>query len=152
MAVQSSSGEVLGTIEPRAGLRLRRMIAGGNRYAVVIRHVDEGEATVYIRETHADPSLAGQASFIPRAGPARSGRAPRAYTRASVVQHGLEPPGDEDPDDEQDVPRPDRRSADGDRDVEMEQRGFSETRSDDAGDKEPDGRNDRGPESEQEDD
>ena len=84
VAVTTEDGTVLGYIEPRVGLRLRRMIEGGNRYDVTIRSVDEsGTAVVFIRESHRDPSLLGQASFL--AGTETRKKAPRAYTRRSAL-------------------------------------------------------------------
>jgi hypothetical protein len=83
IAVKSDDGELLGFLEPRAGLRLKRMIEGGNRYEVIVRsaHSDRG-TIVLIRETHRDPSLVGQASFL--ASDAQRRRVVRAYTKDSV--------------------------------------------------------------------
>ena len=129
VVLKSMTGVLLGAIEPRAGLRLKRMMEGGNQYAAVIRHVADGEAIVHIRETLTDPSLAGQASFIaPPADSAKRRRAPRAYTKASMVQRDLDAPeGDED-EDEEDVWRPKRSAGKGREAGEIEERGFSETR------------------------
>ena len=133
--VATARGADLGTIDRRAALRLKRMIEGGNEYTVVIRHVEDGEATIHIRETHTDPSLAGQASFI---APAKKKRAqPRAYTRSSVVQHDRELPDPEDDEhDGQDgVPLGGRDGGEAD---EMEARGFTERRTDDDDDEDED--------------
>ena len=84
VAVISADDAILGYIEPKAGLRLKRMTEGGNHYEVTIRTIDaDGNAVVFIRETHRDPSLVGQASFLPPAEAKR--RAPRAYTRRSAL-------------------------------------------------------------------
>ena len=145
VVVKSVTGAMLGTIDARPGLRLMRMMEGGNGYAAVIRHVDGGEATVYIREVHTDPSLVGQASFIapPSAGK-RSSR-PRAYTKASVVQYDAvdEDDPDEDTHDEQDGRSPRRAGPKAEQSDEMEDRGFSEDRAaatddDDDGDEDAD--------------
>ncbi|MBM3139151.1 MAG: tetratricopeptide repeat protein [Chloroflexi bacterium] len=86
VAVKSMAGELLGYIEPRAGLRLRRMIEGGNRYSAVIRSIapDRG-AIVHIRETFKHPSLVGQTSFLQS--PSARRRLFRAYTKSSVVRY-----------------------------------------------------------------
>lgn len=99
VAVASDDGAILGYIEPRAGLRLKRMTEGGNRYDVTIRTVDaDGNAVVFIRETHRDPALVGQASFLTPAEAKR--KAPRAYTRRSALIDEDEPSrGDDDEDD-----------------------------------------------------
>lgn len=84
VAITTAEGTVLGYIEPRAGLRLRRLIEGGNEYDVTIRSVDQhGGAIVFIRETRRDSSLAGEASFL--AGVETRKKAPRAYTRRSAL-------------------------------------------------------------------
>lgn len=83
VAVTTEDGAVLGYIEPSAGLRLRRLIEGGNQYSVTIRTVDaDGGAIVFIRETRRDSSLAGEASFLASAETRK--KAPRAYTRRSA--------------------------------------------------------------------
>ncbi|MDP6606820.1 MAG: hypothetical protein QF664_11265 [Dehalococcoidia bacterium] len=125
VSVTTARGAELGTIERRAALRLKRMIEGGNEYAVVIRRIDGGKARVYIRESHTDPSLAGQASFI---APAKRKTKTRAYTRTSaVVQH--EPDRTADPDDtDQDGAGADDSAATTES-GEMEARGFSEVAS-----------------------
>ena len=124
VAVTSAAGVTLGHIEPRAGARLKRRIEGGNRYAVVVREMDDEGVTVHIRETRTDPSLVGQASFLSQ--PARSkGATPRAYTKSSVLRHERAATDDDD-DDEEDVWRP--RDSDED---ELGQRGFSATKPDD---------------------
>ena len=131
--VANARGADLGTIDRRAALRLKRMIEGGNEYTVVIRHIEDGGATVHIRETRTDPSLAGQASFI---APAKEKRAqPRAYTRSSVVQHDRELPDPED--DEHDGQDGVTQGAGGEAD-EMEARGFTERRTDDDNDDDSD--------------
>ena len=94
VAVENERGELLGHIEPRAGLRLKRLIEGGNQYAVVIRHVDGEQVTVYIRETYRHPTLSDQASFLTPAS-SRRRETPRAYTRASVLRYD----GDEEDED-----------------------------------------------------
>lgn len=108
VAVKIVGGALLGHIDPRTGLRLKRMIEGGNRYSVVVLRAAEGEVEVHVRETHKHPSLVGQASFLPQAGdPRRRRSAPRAYTKPSVVQYDrAEDDDDFDTDDEDDVWRP----------------------------------------------
>lgn len=130
VVVKTSSGVTLGTIEPGSGLRLKRMIEAGNRYDVVIRHVGDNEATIYIRESHTDPSLSGQISFIGRSGRAKNQSAPRAYTRSSVVQHEpAELMSEDDEHDEQDGFNLDALENDDGQINEMRQLGFTETRS-----------------------
>lgn len=129
VVVKSTGGVTLGAIEPRAGRRLQRMLEGGNGYAVIIRHVGDGEATVYIRETHTDPGLVGQASFLT---PAQTSprRAPRPYTKSSVVEHDRSAALEAD-EEEEDGQNASRTSASTTRRNEMGERGFSETAAED---------------------
>lgn len=103
-----TNGALLGHVDPRTGLRLKRMIEGGNRYSVVVLRVADSDVEVHVRETHKHPSLVGQASFLPQAGdPRRKRSAPRAYTKSSVVQYErTDDEEDYDTDDEDDVWRP----------------------------------------------
>ena len=100
VAVVSEDGVILGYIEPKAGLRLRRLMEGGNKYDVTIRTIDaNGTAIVFIRETRRDPSLVGQASFLASA--ETRNKAPRAYTRRSAFVDEDEPDlGDDEEDDD----------------------------------------------------
>jgi tetratricopeptide (TPR) repeat protein len=126
VSVQAASGAILGHIEPRAGLRLKRLIDGGNRYAVVIRRVGEDSAAIYVRETYRAPALADQPSFLPPATSARKRLAPRAYTKASIVRYQADggDVSDETEDEERDsgwTPRSRRTQED-----EFEDSGFSD--------------------------
>jgi len=132
ISVQTPSGVVLGRIETRAGLRLKRLIEGGNRYAAVIRRVSDSEGSVYVRETYRDPSLVDQPSFLPPAASSRRRLMPRAYTKSSIVRYGADGvDGDELEDDDGEggwTPRPRRGDDD-----EFEDAGFSDSSADDEG-------------------
>jgi len=65
LIAQDRGGYYLGEVEPKYALRLTRLIEGGNRYSAVIGSMGEGEAKVFIRETHQHPSQAGCPSFPP---------------------------------------------------------------------------------------
>lgn len=130
ISVQTPAGVVLGRIETRAGLRLKRLIEGGNRYVAVIRRVSDTEGSIYVREIHRDPSLVDQPSFLPPATSARRRLTPRAYTKSSIVRYGADGlDGDEIEDDEGEggwTPRPRRNDDD-----EFEDSGFSDSSADD---------------------
>jgi tetratricopeptide (TPR) repeat protein len=125
ISVRSASGAELGHIEPRAGLRLKRLIEGGNRYAAVIRRVGEDDASIYVRETYRAPALADQPSFLPPATSARKRLAPRAYTKASIVRYQADGDGGDESEDEDGeggwTPRSRRAEED-----EFEESGFSD--------------------------
>jgi len=63
----NDSGEYLGEIEPRIGLRLIELIEGGNEYKVAIISLRDDRIRVIIRETFQHPSQIGHPSFPPRA-------------------------------------------------------------------------------------
>jgi hypothetical protein len=73
-------GEYIGMVEPRIGLRLSRLMAGGNRYSAALV-TTTGEMKVMIRETFQDPSQIGKVSF-----PQARATEVRAYTRRGLLR------------------------------------------------------------------
>lgn len=67
LIAENEHGEYLGLVEPPHGLRLARMMMGGNRYAGAIVSIDSRGVKVIIRETYQHPSQAGKLSFPVRA-------------------------------------------------------------------------------------
>ncbi|MQA01011.1 MAG: hypothetical protein GEU80_17130 [Dehalococcoidia bacterium] len=135
--VKTLDGRALGHIEPRAGLRLKRMIEGGNRYEVFVRTLtDDGSAVIHIRETYKHPSMVGQASFLPS--PAQKRRVVRAYTKQSVVHRDRDDGFDTEDEDSEgpsaDDWRPRGRAASGTDDDALQDSGFSAEDIDDDGD------------------
>jgi tetratricopeptide (TPR) repeat protein len=63
LIVQTPTGEYVGELEPRLGLRLKKLMEGGNEYAAAIASLSKGECRVLIRETYQHPSQAGKPSF-----------------------------------------------------------------------------------------
>ena len=61
--VKAADGSVLGALEPRLARRLRRLIAGGNRYSAAVVGIAGARISVIIRETHCDPALRNVVSF-----------------------------------------------------------------------------------------
>ncbi len=61
--VEPSQGEGLGHLEPRLGLRLSRLVRGGNQYAAAVTSVNDLEVSIIIRETYHHPDLASVISF-----------------------------------------------------------------------------------------
>ena len=66
LLVKTSTGEYIGTVEPRHAQRLIKLMKGGNKYSAAIINADENKVTVIIREIYTDPRLIGQPSFPPR--------------------------------------------------------------------------------------
>lgn len=63
LVVENEQGEYLGLVEPPHGLRLAKLIKGGNRYAAAIVSIDNDSAKVIIREIFQHPSQVGRLSF-----------------------------------------------------------------------------------------
>lgn len=82
--VYKSSGEYIGMVEPRIGLRLAKLMTAGNRYSAALITVS-GDVRVMIREVYQDPSQAGKVSF-PRSNKVDV----RAYTRRGLLQPAME--------------------------------------------------------------
>ena len=66
LVVESSRGEYLGQVEPRHGLRLVRLMQGGNQYAAAVVRSTGDMMTIIIREVYQDPGQAGRLSFPSR--------------------------------------------------------------------------------------
>lgn len=78
--LRSTTGEYIGMIEPRVGLRLAKMMAAGNEYTAAIVSTS-GDMKVMIRETFQHPSQIGRVSF-----PQARGTDFRGYTRRGLVR------------------------------------------------------------------
>ena len=63
ISVENVKGEYLGEVEPKLGLRLARLIQGGNRYTAAVTAVDEQSLVIMIKETYRHPSQYGMVSF-----------------------------------------------------------------------------------------
>ena len=135
IAVKSATGAVLGHIEPRAGLRLRRLMEGGNTYAGVLRRITDIEATIYVRETYRTPEQQNEPSFLPQAAIARRRAAPRASIRSTIVRYDT-PDDDEESSDDSWTPRGGTLSSTDD--DEMGEAGFGDANADSDGDDDDD--------------
>lgn len=103
----SPRGEILGDVEPRIGLRILSMMAGGNRYIAAISGINEGTIEIIMRETFQHPSQSGKVSFPSRG----SGDTFRAYTRDSVLRYEAD-------EDEENLDDPDYDGTDWDENAE----------------------------------
>ncbi|MHB8575402.1 MAG: tetratricopeptide repeat protein [Dehalococcoidia bacterium] len=83
LMVYNSAGEAIGQVEPRIGLRLIRLMKGGNEYEAAISQMGQETARIIIKETFQHPSFANRLSF-PTAG---SSGQPRPYTRDGLVRY-----------------------------------------------------------------
>lgn len=78
--VETVAGEPLGAIEPKLGLRLLRLIEGGNQYAAAVKSVVEDNVELIIKETFRHPSQT-RLSF-----PAIGGEGVRPYIKESLLR------------------------------------------------------------------
>ncbi len=85
LAVESADGEYIGEVEPRLGLRLVKLMEGGNKYAAAIASIADGRCMVMIKEIFQHPSQAGRPSF-----PARAADGFRPYVRNSMLKYERE--------------------------------------------------------------
>jgi len=91
LIAKSAQDEYLGEVEPKYGLRLARLIKGGNRYTAVITNLGEGELKVLISEVYQHPSQTGRLSFPPKK---REGFRP--YVKERLLRQRAEEEADED--------------------------------------------------------
>lgn len=88
--VTNVSGEYIGMVEPRIGLRLAKMMSAGNEYAAAMV-TTTGDLRVMIRETFQHPSQIGRVSF-----PQARSTDFRAYTRRGLIKDEVDYTEDED--------------------------------------------------------
>jgi len=67
LIVKSEDEEYLGEVEPKQGLRLIKLMLGGNRYDAAILNVEEDKVQVIIKEVYQHPSQVGRPSFLIKA-------------------------------------------------------------------------------------
>jgi hypothetical protein len=93
VTVENYKGEYLGLVEPEHGLRLAKLIKGGNQYIAAIVSLDNDKMKVIVRETLQHPSQRGKLSF-----PIRVAESYPAHVKDSLLRHsageddGLEEP------------------------------------------------------------
>ena len=81
LVVENAQGEYLGEVEPKLGMRLIKLIEGGNRYAAAIATLARDDVRIIIKETYQHPSQVGKLSF-----PATTGEAFRPYIKEGLVR------------------------------------------------------------------
>ncbi len=63
LTVTNERGKYLGEVEPRQGLRLIKLMRGGNKYDAAMLSVEGDKVQVLIKEVYQHPSQAGRPSF-----------------------------------------------------------------------------------------
>jgi len=84
LIVTREDGEYLGEVEPRQGLRLIKLMEGGNRYDAAILNVQEDRVQVIIKETYQHPSQVGHSSF-----PVKATEHLRTRIKESLLRRGI---------------------------------------------------------------
>ncbi len=84
LIVTSEDGEYLGEVEPRQGLRLIKLMQGGNRYDAAILNVQEDKVQVIIKEIYQHPSQVGHSSF-----PVKATEHLRTRIKESLLRRGI---------------------------------------------------------------
>jgi hypothetical protein len=84
LIVESGGGEYLGEVEPRQGLRLIKLIQGGNRYDAAILNIEEDKVQVVIKEVYQHPSQVGHPSF-----PVKTAEHFRTRIKESLLKRGV---------------------------------------------------------------
>jgi len=85
LLVRDGHGEYLGEVESKYGLRLAKLIKGGNKYVAAISSLSESKVKVIIREVYQHPNQAGRLSF-----PQKDKDNFRSYARKNLLRRGLE--------------------------------------------------------------
>jgi tetratricopeptide (TPR) repeat protein len=84
LIVTSEDGEYLGEVEPTQGLRLTKLMRGGNRYDAAILNVEQGKVQVIIKEIYQHPSQVGHPSF-----PVKATEHLRTRIKESLLRRGI---------------------------------------------------------------
>ncbi len=66
LIARNSGRDYLGIVEPKLGLRLLRLIRGGNRYEAAIAGISDQGIRLIIKESYQHPSQIGRPSFPPK--------------------------------------------------------------------------------------
>jgi hypothetical protein len=74
-----------GQVEPRVGVRLAKLIKGGNRYEAAISVLDRDDVRIIIREVFAHPDNFGKVSF-PASSSGRPGDV-RPYMKGTALRY-----------------------------------------------------------------
>jgi hypothetical protein len=85
VAVETVGGDQLGVMEPKLGLRLARLIEGGNRYVAAVASLSNGGVRIIVREIYQHPSQQGKPSF-----PVSGGDTFRSYVKERLVRHDMD--------------------------------------------------------------
>jgi hypothetical protein len=84
LIVTSEDGEYLGEVEPKQGLRLLKLMQGGNTYDAAILNAQGDKVQVIIKEIYQHPSQVGHPSF-----PVKATEHLRTRLKESLLRRGI---------------------------------------------------------------
>jgi hypothetical protein len=84
LIVTNEDGKHLGEVEPKQGLRLIKLMRGGNRYDAAILNVEGDKVQVLIKEVYQHPSQVGRPSF-----PVKATEHLRTRIKESLLRRGI---------------------------------------------------------------
>jgi len=84
LIVTSEDGEYLGEVEPKQGLRLLKLMQGGNTYDAAILNAQEDKVQAIIKEIYQHPSQIGHPSF-----PVKATEHLRTRLKESLLRRGI---------------------------------------------------------------
>jgi tetratricopeptide (TPR) repeat protein len=128
LIVASQSGEYLGQVEPRQGLRLIKLMRGGNRYDVAILNVEKDKVQVIIKEVYQHPNQVGCPSFLVKATEHLRTRIKESLLRREIMTDESEAPPEPEYSEEEEYLGPEEESVpegftvigeDGEREIEV---------------------------------
>ncbi len=96
-------GRYVGRLEPKTGVRLASLMAGGNRYEAAVLVVESSSVKVMIKEIYQDPSQAGKISFPVKPVPVPA-RVPGREKGPVLEEEELEFPEEEEEEEEREIP------------------------------------------------
>ncbi len=84
LIVTGENGDYLGEVEPKQGLRLIKLMRGGNRYNAAFLNVESDKVQVIIKEIYQHPTQVGHPSF-----PVKATEHLRTRIKESLLRRGI---------------------------------------------------------------
>ena len=85
LVVENNHGDCVGQVEPKLGMRLMRLMKGGNRYDAAIVNISRQQISIIISETHRHPDLGNVYSF-----PTKSKEEYRVYWKDARLRYDID--------------------------------------------------------------
>jgi len=82
LIAEDEAGEYLGMVEPQHGLRLAKLMEGGNKYTATVVSMDHEKERILVRETFQHPGQSGRLSF-----PLKAMEGFQPHVRDTLLRH-----------------------------------------------------------------